>query len=76
MPNISEFKSYKLLHTLAKDKSNYKIAFMTNDKDNWFIEVIHYAGKNGNISNISTIIKQDMDTWLSFMISNGWVNIN
>lgn len=70
--NISQYKKHKLIARLKKTRSPHEILFSTSDPDGWFIDVIWYKKKTGEISDKSLIIKKDLDIWMRFQKSLGW----
>jgi len=71
--NIKYYKNYKKIALYEKPKSPYQILFTTNDPEGWFIEVIHYKKKSGEISDISHIIEKDLSKWMEWKETNGWI---
>lgn len=74
MRNISQYDNYKELFTLKRNRSGSRMLFCTNDKAEWFIDVIEYKSKSGEISDSYTIIKSDLEKFRKFNEKNGWFN--
>jgi len=60
---LSSLIGYKTLQTLYNE-GPHEVVFMTNDPDEWIVEVIKYTKKNGIIIEQNTIIKKDMNRWI------------
>jgi len=72
--NISDYKGYKEIYRLNKYKSPYRLVFVTNDPEKWFINCIEYRIKNGEIKNDSLIIASDLEDWIKWHEGMGWKN--
>jgi hypothetical protein len=64
----------KELYSLVKPHSPKLIKFFEEPTDSWFIHVITYR-RNGTIVDTSYIIKPDVETWLSMLTTEGYMNI-
>ena len=70
----ADYSKHKVLCRFTKKKSPYKVMFVTDDPDEWFIDVVYHK-KNGQVHDSSRIIEKDMETWKHWLVSNGWESI-
>lgn len=73
--NISDFSSYKELAKFKKEKSYQTLVFLTNDPEEWLIDVIYYRTKSGVVTHESCIIAKDMPDWIKWQERIGWKKI-
>jgi len=71
--NIKDYSNYKILCTLTKPKSHNSKILIEDNKNSWFIYVISYNKKSGDIKNNEIIIKSDYDGWIKFLQNLGWI---
>ena len=62
--NISDFHKYKVIKTLKKKRSPYKISFLLEPKEDWLIDVVKYKNKSGEVTHMSLITANDVDEWI------------
>ncbi|MFW6310795.1 MAG: hypothetical protein ACOC1K_01015 [Nanoarchaeota archaeon] len=67
-----DFENYKVLKLLKKKRSPLKTVFATNDPEGWFINVITYKNKSGEVSDVETIIEKDLKDWYEWHERMGW----
>jgi len=70
--NISDFSAYKKLLRFEKERSPHTLVFLTNDPEEWFINVIHYRTKSGVITRDDYIIAKDIPDWIKWYEGMGW----
>ena len=67
-----------ILFKLKKKYARGNIIFVENTDmdpdDKWFIDIRRVNGKGEKT--LSTIIRKDIDTWKSYYISQGWIEID
>ena len=73
---LKDFSKNKVLYDLVKPRSQTSIRFVEDDEDPWFVNVLTYKVKTGEIVDNNYIIAKDIDTWLSHLSSMGYVNVN
>jgi hypothetical protein len=73
--NISEYNGYKTLYEFKKRQSPYVVKMVEDLDDSWFIYVIWYKKRSGDIISNRMITKKDLDTKLHFLDMDGWVKI-
>ena len=72
--NIDEFGTkFKRLHKLTKPRSPQVVEFMTDDPDEWFIDVVRYRRKSGVIVEYLLILKKELKEYLEREQRYGWV---
>jgi len=70
---ISKYNSFKKIIELSKSHSPNSVLVCTDDEDEWFIDIVEYRTKSQVITNISTIIKKDLQDRLDWYYKNGWI---
>lgn len=59
---------------LEKDRSKNIIEIVAKDPDDdWFLSVNTLEKKSRKINHTSIIIKKDLENWLRYLKSQGWV---
>ena len=66
MKIIEEWQKYKILATLKKNKSKYKILFLEDPEDPWFVIYTQVLIKNNTLKYYSFLIKKDLDIWIEY----------
>ena len=69
---MTNFAHYKTLFTMEKDKSMNRIYFLTNDKEEWFIDVVTATKRSGKISLREIILKPQIKRWTEYYEENGY----
>lgn len=70
--NISDYSQNKILFNLAKKHSPYHIRIVEDINDSWFIHILKFKPRSGNIADTHFIIKPDLNTWLSHLKDQGY----
>ena len=70
--NITNFTKNKELFHLTKKRSPRAIKFMEDIADKWFVHVVEYKNKSGEIVNTSLIIAGDIEGWVTHLKNTGW----
>lgn len=70
--NISDYSSYKVLHQFTKKRSPRSVMIVTDHNDDWFVYVLEYKTKTGEITYNSMIIKPDLEVRLSSLNREGY----
>ena len=73
--NISDFSAYKELLRFKKERSPHTLVFLTNDPEEWFIDVIHYRTKSGVVTRDDYIIDKDKSNWIKWHEEMGWKKV-
>lgn len=69
----TDYPKHKIVKSFSKSRSPRTLLFITNDKDEWFIEVIEIKTKTGEVANREgTIIAKDMPHWIKWLDGIGW----
>jgi hypothetical protein len=58
---------------LTKNKSRQRIEIITDAEDDWFLHVNWIEKKSGKILKSNMIIRKDLEGWISYLESMGWV---
>jgi hypothetical protein len=73
---LSHYASFKKLSELSKPRSPLSVLICTDDiPDEWFIDIVEYRTKTKVVTNVSTIIRKDLDDRMSRYLSNGWITL-
>jgi hypothetical protein len=75
MQNIKHYKTNKLIYTLQKPKSKNLVSFYYDKEDNWFIDIVEYSNKTGDIKNTSTIVQSTLEQTVNFYKGHGYEQI-
>lgn len=70
--NISEYNKHKEYCTLTKPKSYQSVKIVEDLNDSWFLYVITYKTKSGEITDTSMIIGSDYASRLDHLKQVGW----
>jgi hypothetical protein len=70
--NIKDYSEHKVLYELSKPKSPHLIKFVEDLNDNWFVYVLEYKKKTGEITDNSMIIAADVTTRLTHLQNCGY----
>jgi len=70
--NLTDFAKNKVLHELVKPRAQNAIRFVQDLEDPWFVYVLTYKPKTGEITDNNFIIAKDVATWLSHLSSMGY----
>ena len=70
--NIINYEKNKELYHLTKKRSSHSIKLVEDIDDKWFVYVLEYKTKSGEILHNSMIIAKDIDTWLSHLQHSGY----
>jgi len=73
--NISEFSDYKEIAKFEKPRSPRTLVFLTNDPDEWFIDIIYYKTKSGIVTTEEYIIAKDLPDWIRWKEGLGWKKV-
>lgn len=71
--NIKDFNKHKELCTLSKPRSPHSIKIVEDINDSWFLYVLTYKNKSGDITDWSMIISSDYETRLRYLLQVGWI---
>ena len=58
------FDNYKVVHKLTKPKSPMVIEFLSEPKEDWFVEVIRYKRTDEVLVSHSIITKNQVADWI------------
>lgn len=71
--HISHYYSFKKLAELKKLRSPISVMVCTDDiPDEWLIDIVEYRTKSKVVTNVSTILRKDLDDRMNRYKSNGW----
>ncbi len=70
--NIKDYSNHKVLYELTKPKSYHVIRLVEDVNDDWFVYVLEYKKKSGEIINNSMIIASDVATRISHLQDYGY----
>jgi len=74
--NIDNYKNYKVIKTWEKPRSPIRRVWLTNDPDEWLIDVLHVLKKSGKIrESEGWITAKEMDNWAHWYKSLGWKEV-
>jgi len=74
--NISDFADYKVIAIFEKKGSYLRRGFFTNDPEEWFLDVLHWRKKSGQITdNEGWIIAADLKDWTRWWEGLGWKKV-
>jgi len=73
--NISEFSDYKEIAKFTKPRSPRSLIFLTKDPEEWFIDVIYYKTKSGEVIKENCIIAKDLSDWFRWKEGLGWEKV-
>lgn len=62
---------YKVLQVLYSEGHN-EVSFITNDEDEWLIDVYKYTKKNKKIIEHNLILYKDIDRWIEIYKKEGF----
>ena len=68
----ADYQGYNILNVFKKDNARTGRAFVTNDPDEWFVDVLYYNLKDGKVKEIETIIAKDIPYWITWFKNLGW----
>ena len=66
--NIKDYSKHVILYELNKPRAINNIKFVEDINDNWFVYVLEYKKKTGEITNNSMIIASDVATRLNHLL--------
>jgi hypothetical protein len=70
------WETLKIILELKKKRSPYKILFLEDPEDPWFILVCTIKNKGNSLEYFTIITKNDLDSWISYKKSEGYANDN
>lgn len=70
--NIKDYKNHKVLYQLTKTKALHNIIFVEDKNDDWFVYVLEYKKKSGEITDNSMILQSDCLTRLEHLKCCGY----
>ena len=69
----TDYSNHKIVKQFRKHRSPRTRLFLTNDPDEWFIDVVEIKTKTGEVTDDEGwIIEKDLDTWTSWYNGLGW----
>ena len=74
--HIDDFKDYKIIKTWEKPRSPIRRIWLTNDPEEWFIDIIHVLKKSGKVKDTEGwITAKDIKNWTHWYKSLGWKEV-
>lgn len=70
--NIKDYNRHKVLYELTKNKALHNIMFVEDKNDDWFVYVLEYKKKSGEITDNSMILQSDCPTRLEHLKCCGY----
>jgi hypothetical protein len=70
--NIKEYKEHKEICSLTKARSPHSIKIVEDINDSWFLYVLTYKNKSGDITDASMIIASDYESRATYLLDLGW----
>jgi hypothetical protein len=70
--NISDFKNFKKLYRFTKPRSPLCIELMIDAVDGWFINIVKYKKKTGEVTDNFNILEKEIDMWVIKYKEAGW----